>query len=89
MALDGAIPEAAFEVHGSSMMQTKGTTIEESRNYDGHGFPTDDKIRPLSKNISDDNSSKGPRQPAVVSNLPRYETPPGEISNKRIDFGTG
>ena len=86
-ALDGPIAEAAFEVHGSSMMQTKGTTIEDSRNYDGHGVPFEDRNRPQSKNISDDNSSRSRRQPPV-SNLPRYETPPGDISNKRIDYNS-
>jgi len=45
-ALDGPIAEAAFEIHGSSMMQTKGTTIEDSRNPDGLGVPFEDRNRP-------------------------------------------
>ena len=45
-ALDGPIAEAAFEIHGSSMMQTKGTTIEDSMKHDGLVIPFEDRNRP-------------------------------------------
>ena len=41
--------------------------------------------RPQSKNISDENSVSGK---GITAHLPRYETPPGDISNKRIDFNS-